>query len=122
MRQGPMLNIIARAAPDFNLRFAENSACPPLVNELRIHGGSRVPVVVTLSEDFYELSRFGDKHLSVYRRKAAEEAVGACETGFIPPEGEALKEELAEWITHFQRLQLMLQLSPLLKARYGEGG
>lgn len=75
---------------------------------------------VVFSEDFYELARFGDRHLSVYRRKAATELGPACETGLVPPSGEALATELAEWCDFFERLQLMLRLAPLLRQRYGD--
>ncbi|MCB0322219.1 MAG: thioredoxin family protein [Bdellovibrionales bacterium] len=120
MRQGPMLRLIEQTAPAFTVRWLDNKANPELQNELRINGAEKVPVVVTLSEDFFELSRFGDRHLSVYRRKAATEFGTACDPGIVGPSAEELRQELEEWIAHFERPQLMLRLAPLLRKRYAD--
>jgi len=117
-RQVPMLAAIERACPPIEMRYLDSRSHPELHEELRINGALKVPVVVVLSEDFYELSRFGDRHLSVYRRKAATECGPACETGLVPPSEEALAVELAEWCDYFERLQLMLRLAPMLRRRY----
>lgn len=113
-----MLRAIEKESKKINLRFLDNRANPELQKELRINGAERVPVVVTLSEDFFEISRFGERHLSVYRRKAKTELGPACEIG-LGTTGE-LSEEVAEWVEHFERLQLMLRLAPMLRARYGD--
>jgi len=119
-RQVPMLAATERACPLIAMRYLDSRSHPELHNELRINGALKVPVVVVLSEDFYELSRFGDRHLSVYRRKAISECGPACETGLVPPSNEALAVELAEWCDYFERLQLMLRLAPMLRQRYGD--
>jgi hypothetical protein len=117
-RQIPMLAAIERACPLIEMRYLDSRSHPELHEELRINGAMKVPVVVVLSEDFFELSRFGDRHLSVYRRKAATECGPACETGLVPPSEEALATELSEWCDYFERLQLMLRLAPMLRKRY----
>jgi len=117
-RQAPMLAAIERACPPIEMRYLDSRSHLELHEELRINGALKVPVVVTLSEDFFELSRFGDRHLSVYRRKAATECGPACETGLVPPSDDALAVELAEWCDYFERLQLMLRLAPMLRRRY----
>ena len=119
-RQGPMVRAIAEAASAIDLRFLDNRQNPELQGELRINGAEKVPVVVVLSEDFYELSRFGDRHLSVYRRKAAQETGAVCDPGIVPAPEDELRLELEEWVHHFERLQLILLLSPLLRRRYGD--
>ena len=119
-RQVPMLAAIERACPLMAMRYLDSRTHPELHEELRINGALKVPVVVALSEDFYELARFGDRHLSVYRRKAASECGPACETGIVPPSEEALATELAEWCDFFERLQLMLRLAPMLRGRHGD--
>ena len=55
--------------------------CEPVVNRVRRHqANARVPVVVFLSEDYFEVGRFGDRLLSAYRAKGAKELVAACAT------------------------------------------
>lgn len=119
-RQCPMIMRIAEAAPSIDLRFLDNQQFPELRDELRIHGAARVPVVVTLSEDFFEINRFGDRMLQAYRRKAVNEVGGACDPGILPPPAEDLAQELSEWVLHFERLHWMLRLSPFLRNRHGD--
>ena len=117
-RQGPMLRAIVACAPRMNLRFADNRSSTALQEELRINGAEKVPVVVVLSEDFFEIARFGDRHLSVYRRKVAQELGAACDPGLLPPSGEALATEMREWVEFFERAFYLLRLAPLLRKRY----
>lgn len=119
-RQGPMLKLITDASSKINLRFAENRSRGELQNELRINGAEKVPVIVVLSEDFYELSRYGDRHLSVYRYKAHNEFGPACELGIVAPPRETLIIEIQEWVDFLERLQIMLRLSPALRKRYND--
>lgn len=119
-RQGPMFEKIEDASSCLTFRFQDNRSNPELMEELRINGAQKVPVVVLLSEDFYELSRFGDRHLSVYRRKAENELGAACDAGIVPPSSEELSEEVDEWVAYFERLQIMLRLAPALRKRYGD--
>lgn len=120
VRQCPMIACIGDAAPTVDVRFLDNQENPELAKELRVHGASRVPVAVFLSEDFFEVSRFGDRTLSHYRRKAEREAGVACDAGLLPPSGHELEEELLEWFEQFERAQLLLRTSGLLRARYGD--
>lgn len=120
VRQGPMFQAIAALNPAIDLRFAERVDDSALANELRINGALKVPVVVFLSEDFYELGRFGDRLLTVYRRMARTQLGAACDTGLIAPPADELAAELVEWADIFWRMQLILRLSPLLRERYGD--
>lgn len=119
-RQCPIINIISKAALNFNFRLIDNRSNPELADELRICGGMRVPTVIVLSEDFFEVSRFGDRTLSAYRRKAIQELGPACDSGLVPPSKNELELEVADWVEYFERAQLMLRLSPLLRARYND--
>lgn len=119
-RQGPMLKKIAEITPNFNLRFIDNRENPSLADELKIHGAARVPMVLVLSEDFLEVSRFGDRTLAAYRRKAAQELGPACDSGLVPPSGEELAAEMQEWVEYFERNQLLLRLSAYLRSRYND--
>jgi thiol-disulfide isomerase/thioredoxin len=120
VRQCPIIAKIAENCPTMQLKFLDNQANPELANELRIHGASRVPVAVVLSEDFFEVSRFGDRTLSSYRRKAEKEAGVACDTGLIPTTSNDLEQEISEWIAHFERAHLLLRTSGLLRQRYND--
>jgi thiol-disulfide isomerase/thioredoxin len=128
VRQGPMIQKIADAAGSgadaaetaVEVRFIERDASEELQDELRILGALRVPVVVFLSEDFFEVGRFGDRLLAVYRRKAERETGAACDAGLVAPESGELAAEQAEWVDIFERMLLMLRLAPPLRERYGD--
>ncbi|MBD3182030.1 thiol reductase thioredoxin [Candidatus Poribacteria bacterium] len=120
IRQGPILQRIAEASDVIDLRFVDRDSNPDLRDKLRILGGTRVPVVVFLSEDFYECGRFGARTLSTYRKMAKEQIGPACSTGLVPPAEEELTAVAQEWIDMFERAQLALRLSPMLRQRYGD--
>ena len=120
VRQCPMIAAIGEAASTVDVRFLDNQENKELSDELRVHGASRVPVALFLSEDFFEVARFGDRTLSHYRRKAVRETGVACDAGLLPPEGAELNEELSEWLAQFERAQLLLRTSGLLRSRYGD--
>jgi len=118
-RQGPMLKKIADAiGPQVHLRIIDRAASEELQDELRILGATRVPVVVFLSEDFWEVGRFGDRLLNVYRAKAAREIGIGPIAGVLSPK--ALAAEMSEWVDVFERMQIMLRLSPPLRHRHGD--
>lgn len=120
MRQVPMLNAISETQDLIELRIFDNQEFPELRDELRIIGGTRVPVLLALSEDFYEVTRFGDRTLSAYKRKAKRELGDACDAGLVPPSEEELNEELTEWFQVIERAQLMLRLSPSLRKKHND--
>ena len=117
VRQGPMLKIICEGVgPDADLRFAERDDFPELARELRILGALRVPVVVFLAENFFEVGRFGDRLLTVYRRKLKQELGEACDTGLVVPPEDELVSEQKEWIDIFERMLIMERLAPVLRS------
>jgi hypothetical protein len=118
--QCPMLELIASATSVVTIRFIDNQANTALRDELRIHGAARVPVAVTLSEDFLEVGRSGDRSLAAYRKKARIEMGDACGVGFAVSGESELAEEVAEWIEYFERHQLLLRVSPFLRRRYND--
>jgi thiol-disulfide isomerase/thioredoxin len=118
-RTGAMLREIAEACGDsVRLRVIDRDASVELRGELRLVGATRVPVVVFLSEDWWEVGRFGDRTLSVYRAKAAREAGRGQPAGVLAPG--ALTAEIGEWLDVFERMLLMLRLSPPLRRRHGD--
>ncbi|HEX9915361.1 MAG TPA: thioredoxin family protein [Candidatus Bathyarchaeia archaeon] len=118
-RQGPMLRKIADAAgPQVRLRVIDREASEELQDELRILGALRVPMVVFLTEDFWEVGRFGDRMLTVYRAKAAREIGRGPPAGVLSPR--ALEAEMAEWVDILERMLTMVRLSPPLRKRHGD--
>lgn len=121
VRQGPMIEMIARACGDgVQVRFIERDASEALQEELRVLGALRVPIAVFLSEDFFEVARFGDRTLAIYRAKARREIGPACYAGLLPPPPDELAAEVEEWVATFERVLLMLRLAPMLRERYGD--
>jgi hypothetical protein len=121
VRQGPMIEMISRSCGEgVQARFIERDESEPLREELRILGALRVPVAVFLTEDFFEIARFGDRTLSTYRAKARRDIGPACYAGLIPPPADELAAEVEEWVATFERILLMLRLSPMLRERYGD--
>ena len=80
-RQCPMVAALAGLNALLELRIFDPARYPRLADELRIHGASRVPVLLIASEDFFEVARFGDRTLSAYRGKAAREVGATCDAG-----------------------------------------
>lgn len=119
-RQCPMLDVIATLSPRMTLRFIDNQADAQLRDELRIHGAARVPVAVSLSEDFFEVGRSLDRTLAAYQRKARTELGDACDAGIVPPSTEELAHEMSQWVEHFERQQLLLRVSPFLRRRHND--
>lgn len=120
VRQGPILQEIANASPGLDLRLVERTDNDTLSEELRINGALKVPVVVLLSEDFFEVARIGDRMLSTYRKKAQRDLGPTCEVGLVPPTAKELAVEIDEWMDDIERAQWILRLSPLLRQRYGD--
>lgn len=116
--QCPIFDHFARTTPKIDLRFVDRDADAELAGELRVCGGSRVPVVVFLSEDFAECGRYGDRTLSRYRAMAAELSGAACSTGIV--DAGALDAVTADWLREFERVQLMLRTSPRLRKKHGD--
>ncbi len=87
-----------------------------VAKELSICGAPRVPVLLFLSEDWFECERHGERTLATYREKAKtylSNLEGAsCPTGLGAPAGGALAANTAEWLEHFERVQWMLLTSP----------
>jgi Thioredoxin len=120
INQCPVFDHLAKATSRIDLRFVDREARPELRDLLAINGGHRVPVVVFLSEDWFEVSRYGERTVSTYRRLAAEQLGPACPTGLVPPAADALAATTAEWLAEFERAQLVLRLSPRLRSKHGD--
>ncbi len=120
VRQGPILHHISCAGSAIDLRFIDRDTSEELQDECRVLGALRVPVVLFLSEDFHEVARFGDRHLSVYRNKLALERGEITTPPQFPPSREMLGIEQNEWVDLVERVLTMLQLAPPLRARHND--
>jgi thiol-disulfide isomerase/thioredoxin len=120
INQVPILDHFARSSPAIDLRLLDRDADPDVRSALSINGGHRVPVVVFLSEDFQEAARFGERTLSRYRQLAIERLGASCPTGLVPPDDDATRAVTREWLAEFERVQLLLRLSPRLRERHGD--
>lgn len=121
VRQGPLLQRIADACgTGVELKLIDRDASAELTDELRVLGAMRVPIVIFLSEDWFEVGRFGDRLLTVYRAKAVREVGPACDCGLLAPPADQLAAEQEEWVAVFERMLLMLRLSPPLRERHGD--
>jgi thiol-disulfide isomerase/thioredoxin len=117
--QCPVLQRFAEATNKIDLQFLDRDTHMEVTRELTICGGNRIPMVVFLSEDFFECGRYGERTVSKYREMASTLLGDACPTG-IGSTDALLEAVTAEWLTEFERLQLMLRLSPRLRARHGD--
>jgi hypothetical protein len=120
VNQCPAFDHFARASRAIDLRFLDRDARPDVRDALAINGGHRVPVVVFLSEDGLEVSRYGERTLSVYRKLADDQLGPSCPTGIVPPSDDLAAATVADWLNEFERAQLLLRLSPRLRARHGD--
>lgn len=95
-----------------------------VAKELMLNGGSRVPMLVFLSEDWMECGRYGDRTLATYREKARKKLGSmegaSCPTGLMGEEKNMLAANIAGWLEQFERAQWMLLTSPRLAALHGE--
>jgi len=135
----PIFQRIAEQSPLIDLRFVnrqrdfENAKCQckgipscevAVAKELSICGAPRVPVLLFLSEDWFECERYGERTLATYREKARKQLAGtqgaSCPIALQAPEKEIHATNVAEWLTHFERVQWMLLTSPRLIKLHGE--
>ena len=119
VEQCPLIYRIAEANPGkIDLRLVERLKENELVPELRINAGSRVPVVIFLSEDNEWCATAGDRTINRYRALARARLGPLCPTGIVAPEKDELDATLADWLIEVERVQLMLRLTPRLRQKY----
>jgi hypothetical protein len=120
INQCPAFDLFAQASSRIDIRFLDRDGTPDLCDLLAINGGHRVPVVIFLSEDWFEVARYGERTVSIYRRMAAEQLGPGCPTGLVPLRENAMAVITTEWLAEFERAQLMLRLSPRLRSLHGD--
>ena len=120
VQQGPLLERIAAASPRIDLRWLDRDEHPSFAESLRINGGDRVPVVVFMSEDFEPVSVLGDRTLTRYRAIAARNLGPSCPLPGAPVPDDELEGTLQDWLDEFERVQLLLRVSPRLRQLHGD--
>ncbi len=100
------------------LRLIDRDASPELHDELKIMGAPRIPRVIIISEDWFEVDRLGDRSLSVYRSRMAREIGRGEDHGVFSPA--ARQVELAEWVDAIERTLIILRTTPALRKRYND--
>jgi len=120
VNQCPIFARFASAAPAIDLRFLDRDALPDIAAHLRVCGGQRVPVAAFFSEEFAPVLVYGDRTLSAYRAAAAAQLGASCASGVMPPPAEQLAAVVADWLEQFERVQLILRLSPRLRQLHGD--
>lgn len=121
VQQCPLLERIAQGSGGkIELRFLDRDLHRDLAEQCRINGGDRVPVALFLAEDGELCSVYGERTLSRYRALALRQLGAACEIGITAPPQDEIAATLGEWVNEFERIQLMLRLSPRLRQKYGD--
>lgn len=120
--QGSSMARIAEANPEMiDLRFLLRSEeHAELVVKAPINGGFRVPVTWFASEDFEPVVVFGDRTLSRYRSIARKQLPPEQANVLAPPPADPVREVLREVLDMFERVQLLLRLSPRLRQKHGD--
>jgi hypothetical protein len=120
INQCPIFEHFAAAAPVIQVRYLDRDEHADVQRELQINGGNRVPVVVFLSEDGYEVARYGERTLSKYRQMMRDQAGDSCPTGLVLPGDPLLVQVTQDWLNEFERVQWLLRLSPRLRQLHGD--
>jgi thiol-disulfide isomerase/thioredoxin len=121
VQQCPLVERIAEVNPKkITVHYVDRDEHAAFAEELRINGGDRVPVVVFMAEDFEPCSVLGDRTLNRYRALARRQLGPACSTGLVVPDADEMAATLQDWVDEFERVQLMLRLSPRLRERHGD--
>ena len=119
--QGASLQRITEANPThLRIRFIprlENFA--ELITANPINAGFRVPITWFMAEDFEPISRIGDRTLSRYR-SIAQKTLGPASNVLAPPPENPVRAVLDEVLDEFERVSILLSLSPRLRKKHGD--
>ncbi len=120
VNQCPIFDHFSTAASVLDIRFFDRDENPALAAEVSVCGAARVPAVLFLSEDWFRCGLYGDRTISKYRQMTADFDGAACPTGIGSPERSLLDAVVQEWLTEFERVQLMLRTSARLRKLHGD--
>ena len=120
VNQCPIFDHFEAATDRLKIHYFDRDDNPDLGAELKICGGARVPVVAFLSEDGQLVGWYGDRTISKYRQLAADQLGPSCPTGLLPPDRALLDAVTQDWLDEFERIHLLLRLSPRLRQVHGD--
>jgi len=120
IQQCPIFEAFARQTTRLQIRYFDRDDQSDMADALSICGGRRVPSVLFMSEDGAPCGRYGDRTLAKYRDSAASLSGAACPTGLVAPAQSLQVAVIQEWLDQFERVQLMLRLSPRLRQKHGD--
>jgi hypothetical protein len=120
--QGAAMARVAEANPSkIDLRFIPRSEdFAEVVAAVRLNAGFRVPMTMFMAEDFEPVALFGDRTLSRYRAMARKQLPPFETVAMSPPPDDPVREVLREALDEFERVQLLLRLSPRLRQKHGD--
>jgi ferredoxin len=121
VQQCPLMARIAEGNPEkIRLRFVDRDLHADLSEQVQLNGGGRVPVMISMAEDFEFCGLAGDRSLNRYRAMAKRHLGAACPTGIVAPDQNELAATLCDWLGEIERIQLMLRLSTRLRELHGD--
>ncbi len=120
VNQCPIFEHFAATTDRLKIHYFDRDDNPDLAAELKICGGARVPILVFLSEDGQQVGWYGDRTISKYRQLAADQLGPSCPTGLVPPDRSLLDAVTQDWLNEFERIHLLLRLSPRLRQIHGD--
>jgi thiol-disulfide isomerase/thioredoxin len=119
VQQCPLIQRLAEVnAARIHVRLIDRDEHKDLSHRFRINDGDRVPVTLFLAEDFALCGAFGDRTLHRYRAIARRQLGASCPTGLAAPDADELAATMQDWMDELERMQLMLRLSPRLRATH----
>lgn len=120
VQQGPLIAHIAEANPLIDLRWLDRDEHLDLAEQITINAGLRVPTVIFMAEDYEPVAVYGDRTLTRYRALASKRLGPACPLPGAPLPDDELAATLQDWLDEFERIELLLRLSPRLRAKHGD--
>lgn len=120
INQCPIWEHFAAGTPVVAVRYLDRDEHSDLQQLLQVNGGNRVPVLVFLSEDGFEVARYGERTLSKYRQMMRDQAGPSCPTGLVVSGDPLLAQVTQDWLSEFERVQWLLRLSPRLRQLHGD--
>ena len=121
VQQCPLIQRLAEVnAAKIHVRLIDRDEHKDLSHRFRINEGDRVPVTLFLAEDFALCGAFGDRTLHRYRAIARRQLGASCPTGLAAPDADEVAATTQDWMDEMERMQLMLRLSPRLRAKHGD--
>jgi hypothetical protein len=120
VNQCPIFDHFERVNPLVKMRYFDRDANPELGQKLSVCGGARVPVILFVSEDNFQVGMYGDRTLSKYRQLVGEMAGAACPTGIVLPGQSQIDGVIQDWLDEFERVQWSLRTSARLRKLHND--